>query len=45
MLQHFLVNSQTIIKRWYFHMKFNTHILDILEYMNKHPSDHNIFNL
>ena len=30
MLQHFLVNSQTIIKQWYFHMKFNTHILDIL---------------
>ena len=26
-------------------MKFNTHILDILEYMNKHPIDHNIINL
>ena len=29
-LQHFLVNSQTIIKLWYFHMKFNTHIVEIL---------------
>ena len=30
-LQRFLVNSQTIIKRWYFHMGIFIHSLDMLE--------------
>ena len=30
-LQNFLVNSQTIIKRWYFHMGIFIHSLDMLE--------------